>query len=597
MSIEIYEFSQFRLDIVLRSLFYRNTLVPLAPKTFDILRLLVQRKGQLVSKDELIKEIWPDQFVGENNLTVRMSALRKALVRLGESRLIETISGSGYRFVGRVREMSHNEWPHSVRPFRSLAILPFSFEGGCRKFDYLADGIVENLIDALSRLPQLKVMARSTVFRYKGRDLHPQKVGEELGVGAVLIGRISQASNNFSLSAEIISTRDGSFIWGGKYELHPQKNHSLPEEIANELSKTLFVNLSRNEKNLLIKRHTDSSEAYNFYLKGRYFYHNKRSGKDIWKSLKYFKGAIHQDPHYALPYCGLTDCYSTLSFYGLFPPMKMMPKAGAAVLKALELDDLLAEAHTSLGNIKSYFEWDWDGAQREFERALELNPYDPYTYHAYASYLSKLGHLEEALQVLKKARELDPLSLRINAGIAKIYYLARRYDDAIKQCFETLEIDAAFAPATGVLGMTYLQKDAYKDAIREFKRLIAYAAGEYKFSNVKNKQSRKKIVFSESDPEVIALLAQAYALCGRPAEARAIVNGLINLTKARYVEPHAIALVYSALGDKDKAFEWLERAYDDRSPVLTYIKVWPKMDSLRSDPRYVKLITRMRLQP
>lgn len=595
MIIEGYKFGDFRIDIILRRLIRHEEIIPLSSKTFDILKLLVQRHGQIVAKEELISRVWPKQFVEENNLTVRMSALRKALGESPENRLIETVSGQGYRFVARVQAELRGDSESQGGGFRSLAILPFINQGNQQKLKYICEGIVEGLINSLSQLPQIKVMSYSTASRYEGRDNDPQAIGEELKVEAVLVGRISVDGGNLHISAELINASDGSNVWGARFSLGYSELSEIQDQIAGDLSANLRLKLTGRQKSQLVKRYTDDAEAYHLYLKGRYYYNNKRSVQGIQKAITYFKRAIKKDPNYAVAYTGLTDCYITISSYGLIPPKRIMPRAKAAVLKALKIDGSLGEAHSSLANILTDFEWDWRGAQKEYERAIELNPNHAHGHHVYANYLAKIGRMDQAIDELKKAKELDPLSLHINVGLGKLYYMARRYNDSITLCFETLDIEPGFAPANGVLGLIYLQQGLYEEATEGFKKVVAFSAGDYATSTKDSKATQAQIVFSECDPEVLAFLGLVYALDGNTSEARGLVNGLINMSKVRYVEPHTIALIYMGLGDKDSAFEWLEKAFKVRSMTLTYIKVWPLLDPLRSDPRYSDLVIRMGL--
>ena len=592
MVTEVYKFGEFRLDVVERRLYRREVPVQLPSKTFDILKLLVERKGDVVTKEELIRRVWPGQFVEEGNLTVRMSALRKALDESPEYRFIETVSGHGYRFVARIRE----ERGSGVEAFRSLAILPLAVEGNQQRLNYISEGIVESLINSLSRLPNLKVMARSTVFGYRANHKDPQVVGEELRVEAVLTGRISQVNDSMIVSVELVDARDGSQVWGARYRRRTSELFALQEDVANELALNLRPKLTGIAVSPQWRGQTGDSEAYRLYLKGRYFFNNQRSVQGIKKAITFFRRAIKKDANLASAYSGLTDCYITISMYGLAPPKTVMPKAKAAALQALKLDDSLGEAHASLATIKANYDWDWGAAKAQYQRALELNPNLAHARHAYANYLAKVGQTDEAIAELEKARALDPLSLNVNVGLAKMYYLAGRYDEGLRQCIETLEIDPDFAPANGVAGMIRMKQGLYEEAIAEIKRLISFSSGGYELDEG-DERPRKRVVFPGSDPEAVALLGHVYAVSGKVSAARKILNSLIGMSKARYVEPHAVALVYAGLGDKEGAFDWLEKAFKDRSTTLTYIKVWPEFDSLRPEPRYADLVRRMGLPP
>lgn len=596
MSSDNYNFGEFSLNTVTRRLLHKGLPLPLPPKTFDILKLLVQRSGRVVAKEEIMRRVWSGQFVEDNNLTVRVSAIRRALNESPGNRLIETVPGHGYRFTARVLEERSSGQPHQGGGIRSLAVLPFAVGEGQQRLNYISEGIADGLISRLSQLPNLKVMARNTVFRFTAGGKDPQEVGEELGVEAVLAGRIRLANDKLNLSAELIDVGDGSYVWGAKYARNFANLVGLQDEIAGELWNNLRVELTGAEKSRLTTRHTDSSPAYHLYLKGRYFYNNKRTVKGIRKALSFFKRAVKTDPTYAHAYSGLTDCYVTLSGYGLVPPRRVMQKARTYVLKALELDNSLGEAHASLAGIKADFEWDWEGARRECARALDLSPGNAHVHYAFANFLSKTGELGQAISQLKKAAELDPLSLNINIGLSKLYYFSGNFDEAVRRCHETLEIEPDFAPVNGMLGLIYLQRNQYAQAVRQLKKAIPYSAGDFRADRRDRRGGLRPTARYESDPETIGFLGYAYARAGRRREAKKVLNGMLAMAGTRYVEPHAVALVYIGLGDNDPAFEWLERAYSDRSQVFSYIKVLPLLDPIRSDSRYEDLLRRMRLK-
>ena len=595
MPAEVYSFAEFRLDIVERRVFRNGTPLQLPPKIFDILKLLVQRSGRIVTKKEIIKRVWPEIFVEENNLTVRMSQLRKALSDCAERRLIETVPGSGYRFVARVREEQKSGSDRPADSYRSLAVLPFAVAGNQQKLGYISEGVVETLVKDISRLPHMKVMAPSTVSRYSSERSDPQAAGQDLGVEVVLIGRLKKVNDNLMIGVELIDVSDGSYIWGASYRVALSDLFKLQNEIVADLSASLRLKFSEGERARLSRRQTWDSEAYHHYLKGRYFYNNKRSVQGIQKAIAYFTRAIARDRNSALGYSGLADCYTMLSSIGWAAPKKMMPKAKAAAIKALKIDPTLPEAHVSLAGILANYEWDWEGAKKEYDLARRLNPSGAHTLQMHANYLAKVGQAEQGIESVKRARAIEPWSLSLSLALGRHYYLARRYNAAIKQCQETLEMDPGYGSANGVLGAIYLQRNLYDQAASEFKKLIAFSAGSYE-APVKEKR-RQKIVFSGADPEAVGSLGLAYALAGKTGPARRILHVLMDVSKVRYVEPHTVALVYMGLGDKDSAFEWLGRAYRDRCTTLTYLKVWPILEPLRSDPRYSAMVRSMGLQP
>ncbi len=456
-----YEFGRFRLDPEEHLLLRNGKPVALTPKVFDILLVLIRNSGHVVEKGELMRAVWPDSFVEENNLTVNMSALRKALgTGHAERQYIETVPKRGYRFFANVREV-RGESPDLVEEYAgarliteekssvrrdqaitSLAVLPLVNASADPQMEYLSDGITETIINSLAQLPQLRVMARSTVFRYKGREADPQAVGHELGVGAVLTGRVSQVGESLIISMELVDVAHGWQLWGEQYNRNPADIFALQEEIAREISGKLRLRLTGEQQQRLTKRYTESTEAYQAYLRGRYHW-NKYTREGLKKGTAYFQQAIDLDPGYALAYAGLADSYYRLSNLYL-PPREAMPKAKAAAMKALEIEEMLAEAHASLGLVRFWYEWDWQGAEREYKRAIELNPGYAIAPLWYGLQLMALGRFDDALAEMKRAQDLDPLSLVINTNLGGTLYRARRYDQAIEQCRRTLEIDSSF---------------------------------------------------------------------------------------------------------------------------------------------------------
>ncbi len=458
----------------------------------------------------------------------------------------------------------------------SLAVLPFVNVSGDPNTEYLSDGIAESLIINLSQLPHLKVISLSSVLRYKGREIDLQSVGRDLGVRAVLVGRLVQRGDSLSIGAELVDSRDKSHIWGEQYNRKFADILSVQEELSREISEELRLQLSGEEKQRLSKRFTSNNDAYQDYLHGRYYW-NKRTLEGFKRAIGYFDRAIQKDPNYALAYSGLADCFSTrgLREWDL-PPRDAFPKAKAAATKALAIDDTLAEAHTSLAFAIWYYDWDWPAAEAKFKRALELNANYPVAHQWYGSYLSSMGRHGEAIAEKKRAVELDPLSLVMNRSAGWTFYFARHYDEAIEQYQKTLELDPNFTLAHLWLGEAYKQKGMHEQAIAELQRAM---------------------VLSGEDHAKLAALGHAYAFSGRRAEATKILEKLEEMSKRSYVPPYDFAVIFAGLGDKDKAVEWLQKAYEDRSAYLVYLNVEPVWDSLRSDPRFTDLLQRMRLVP
>jgi serine/threonine-protein kinase len=455
----------------------------------------------------------------------------------------------------------------------SIAVLPFENQNRDPETEYLSDGVTESIINSLTQLPNLKVIARSSVFRYKGKDADPIAVGNQLGVRAVLTGRIMRRGDELTISTELIDVRDNKQLWGEQYNERLSDLLSLPRDIAGKITGNLRLKISGEEHNRMMKHYTDNPEAYQLYLKGR-FYWNKRTGEAIKTSIEYFNQAIEKDPGYALAYAGLADCYVVPA--NPQPPSEKMPKARAAAMRALELDETLAEAHTTLARVLAVYDWDWTGAEKEFKRAIELNPRYAIAHQWYGSYFEETGRHNEAIAEERRALELDPLSLTINFELGLAFYYARDYDRAIEQFQKTLELDPNFPPLHQFFPAAYEQKGMYGEAIAGFQKAIPLKGGsEWSFS--------------------MAGLSHVYAVSGKKSEARLVLDELKQLSGREYVPAYSIALVYAGLGEKDQAFAWLEKAYAEHSFNMAWLKVEPRWDSLRSDPRFADLLRRVGL--
>ncbi|HKA17437.1 MAG TPA: protein kinase [Blastocatellia bacterium] len=453
----------------------------------------------------------------------------------------------------------------------SLAILPLINEGGDPDTEYLSDGITESIINHLSQLPKLRVMARNTVFRYKGRDVNPQRVGEELGVRATLTGRVLQRADVLIIKVELVDSADGSHLWGEQYNRQLSDIFSIEEEISKEISDKLRLKLSGAEKKRLTKRYTENTRAYQNYLKGR-FYWNKRTSEGLTKGIEHFKQAIELDPGYALAFAGLADSYNILASYSALAPREAFPLAKNAASRALELDDKLAEAHTSLAFAKFGYDWDWAGAEREFKQAIHLNPRYSYVYSFYSVLLAALGRFDEALAHANYAQEVDPLSLPINTNVGWILYLTRRYDEAIRQYEKTIDLDDGFALAHRRLAQTYQQIQRYNRADAEY---------------------RKAAALSPDDLELLTARGHFYATVGDVKRVNEILKQLELFAKTRYVPSYLVARIYLGLLEIDRVFELLEKALDERYGYLAYLYVEPMFDLVRDDPRFVDLAHRV----
>ena len=454
----------------------------------------------------------------------------------------------------------------------SLAILPMMNASNKPEMEYLSDGITESIINTMSQLSNLKVMARSTVFRYKGKEVDPQEVGSALDVRAVLSGTVLQLGQNLIIKAELVNVEDGSQLWGEHYNREPNDILAIQEEISREIAAKLRLKLSGEQKKRLGKRPTKNTDAYQLYLKGRYFW-NKRTEEGLTRGIECFNQAIEADPSYALAYVGLADSYNMLATYNLSSPPTVLTRAKAAAERALEIDNQLADAHTSLAKVKTDYDWDWPGAEESFKRALELNPNYATAHHWYALHLMAMGQFEESAAEIKLAQQLDPLSLSINASTGLPFYWSRRYEKAIERFRRTLELELSFPLAHVLLGQAYAQKGMFGEAIAELSR-----AREL-----------------DGTPRARAILAYTLAVAGQREEASMILAELQEMASDKYVSPYFIGLIYTALGDQDKALTWLENAYEERSGWLVWLNVDPKLDSLRSDARFVELVKRVGL--
>ena len=670
----IYEFGPFRVDALRRLLLREGNPVRLPAKAFEILLVLLEGKGRLVEKDELMRRVWPDAVVEENNLTVNISALRRSLGESpGEHRYVVTVPGRGYQFVAdvrqhdgeeRARESQQERLPNQgvaeisaerasrngeANPFSqsrswglgsglaqiaapqtndaahirrtsseeyivsqlrrhkhlavllpaallattifvsylaysrylagrskagitSIAVLPFVNETGDPDAEYLSDGISESLINSLSQLPGVKVIARSSAFKYKGTEVDLKEVAKSLGVEAILIGRITERGENLSISVELVNASDKTQLWGEHYDRKMSDLLAIQREIADEIVEKMKLKVSGAEKGAP-KHYTESNEAYQLYLKGR-FYWNKRTAEALKKSIENFNQAIDKDPRFALAYAGLADCYVVPA--NRLAPREAMPKAKAAAIRAVELDETLAEAHASLGRVLAAYDWDWASAEKEYKRAIELNPRYAVAHQWYGGWFQAMGRNNEAISERKRAQELDPLSSVINFELGLAFYYARDYDHAIEQFQKTLELDHNFPPALNFLPAAYEQKGMYSEAVAQFKKAIPLTGGsEWTLSR--------------------AGLGHVYAVTGKKSEARTVLNELKQSAKQEYLPAPSVALIYAGLGEKDQAFAWLDKGYEDRSFQMQWIKIEPRWDSLRSDPRFQDLLRRVGL--
>jgi TolB-like protein/Flp pilus assembly protein TadD len=462
----------------------------------------------------------------------------------------------------------------SNRSFNSIAVLPFQDMSPQRDQEYFCDGITEEIINTLTHVGNLKVIARTSCFVFKGKYEDIREIGRKLDVETLLEGSVRKAGNKLRITAQLIQVADGSHLWSERYDRDLEDIFAVQDEISLAIVDNLKIKLLGDEKTAIMKHHTDNLEAYNLYLKGRYYW-NKRTKDDLRKSINYFEESINIDIAFALAYAGLADSYIVLGEWWYYPPNEVFPKAKKAAMKAVELDYELAEAHNAMGAIKRDYEWDWFAAEKEYLKAIELNPNYPTAYQWYSEYLSIMGRHDEAIENIIHAQELNPLSpILYTLGGYLIYHNAKQYDQAISQCQKALEIDSNYIFAYNALARNYIAKKMYEEAITAVKK-TAFLSDGGSLSNT--------------------LLAQAYALSGKRNEAEVVLNMLVENSNKIYTSETMIAIIYIALNMKDKALEWLEKAYLNRNFGLIYLNESPTFDNLRTEPKFQTLIKKMGL--
>jgi DNA-binding winged helix-turn-helix (wHTH) protein/tetratricopeptide (TPR) repeat protein len=579
-----YEFGPFQMDPSKRLLTSHDEPLPLTPKAFDILLVLVERAGEVLEKEELLKLVWPDTVVEEGNLTFNIHALRKALgERPSEHKYILTIPGRGYCFVADTRKVpaatiddsGSAAVPPRLKnpPLTSLAVLPFKSPGHGPEDEYLGLGIADALITRLSGLRQVVVRPTISVRKYAVMDGSPDVIGRELAVESILEGSIRRSGDRIRVTVQLISVRDGSELWAEKFDERFTDVFAVEDRVSARVAEALKIRLTGPEIDLLRKRYTVNADAFQAYLKGRYYW-NKRTRDGIKKGIEHFDNAIEQDPLYALAYAGLADCYSLLSMHGVLEPREAFTRAKAAAVRALEIDDQLAEAHASLAYASLYYEWDWAGAEREFKRSIDLNPNYATAHHWYHEYLVLRGRIVEATEEIRKAQELDPLSPAINAALVLPLLNSGQYERGVYGLKRVIELEPGFYRSHLFLGIAYVLMRQYEMAFKELNEALS---------------------LSENSTRAVAALGWAYAVAGRRDEARAMMDELERRMQERYVPPYSMAIIYTALGEKDRAFEWLERGFEARDEFMTRLGIAIELNSLRSDPRFGDLADRVGL--
>jgi len=573
------------------------------PKAMQVLTCLAAQPGKVVSKEDLIETVWAETHVTDDVLTGCISALRRAFEDNPRTpAFIQTIPKSGYRLIAPVSAVNGNDQPAVagtkaskkpawlagaalvvlaaslgfwfLRPARaidSVAILPFTNSGADPNTEYLSDGITESIIDSISQLPNLRVMAWTTVARYKSQTKDPLAIGGELGVKSVLTGKIVQSGNQLQIQTELVDLATGSRLWGEQYTRQLSDVIPLQKEISLRISEKLRLKLSGADEQKLKKNTTADPEAYTLYLKGRYFW-NKRSEEGMRKAISYFQQAIDRDPGYALAYAGLADAYNLGDDWGSTPPSESFPRAKAAALRALDLDDSLAEAHTSLAFVKANYDWDFPGAEEEFQRAIALNPNYATAHQWYAMYLVPMRRFAEAEREIKVAQDLDPLSLIISLGVGEIFEWERNYDAAFRQYQKTLELDPSFIGTYGHLSTIYEHKGMYREAV----------------------EAAKKVAVLKGNNDEVSEMERVFRKNGYPGlDQMNLRRDFEAQAQGKYVRSSEIAENYLRTGNKPQALHWLEKAFEERDSSLVFLPIDAEFDSLRSDPQFQELLKKI----
>lgn len=597
--------------------------VRLEPKVMQVLVCLARGAGDVVEKEHLIRAVWPDTFVTDDALTRCISELRKTFEDdAREARVIQTIPKIGYRLVAPVREAARPAMervaPHVPPPqptaqpapvlsparqprpqvlwvvgvclaiamalaavlwlhrhassipresINSIAVLPFTNGTSDPGIDYLSDGIAMSVSNGLAKIPSLKVISQASTSYYRGQRINPTLVGEQLGAQVLVTGRMLKKGENLVVNIELIQARDNSHLWGAEYERSANEVMALEEELARDIISHLQIRPSQTPAPSL-KRHVSNNESYQLYLQGRYLW-NQRTPEAIDKSIDYFQKAIAKDPESALAYAGLADAYNLLSDYNSVPPREAFPKAKAAALKALSLDDSLAEAHTSLAMVKCTYDWDAPGAEAEFQRAIALNPSYATAHHWYSLLLLTMGKQAEARNEAQKAADLNPLSPIINSNLAKIDIHEKRFDDAQKISQKLLDLDPQSPITYGTLADLHLEQGNCPATLADIDKLQAIAPGHV---------------------NTYFMAGETFARCGQKPKARDLARKLEELARKQYVAPSSLVAIYAWLGDNDRAFAFLEKGLEVRDDGVLHAKDEPACASLRADPRFQKFL-------
>ena len=652
VSPKLVRFGIYEVDLRTSELWKQGRKIKLQEQPCRILAILLERRGDVITREELRKRLWSDDtFVDfDHSLNTAIMRLREALNDSSDNpRFIETLPRHGYRFIAPFEEVgsSQAEKPKqegtasriespldfpvpdvgakstaqtasksletgritsrrgmvlaglaavlvvtllalALRSRRtasednsqsgriqSLAVLPFENLSLDKDQQYFTDGMTDELIAHLAKIRSLRVISRTSSMEYKDTHKPLSEIARNLQVDAVVEGTVLRSGNKVRITAELVQVATDRHLWAESYESQLGDVLALQSQVASAIVREIRINLTPEEQQRLASTHSVSAEGYEDYLKGRYYW-NKRSQEALTKAIEYFQLATEKDPNYALAYAGLADSYSIIgsAIIGTVPSMEVAPKAKAAAVRALQLDDTLAEAQTSLATVRFNYDWDWTGAAKGFQRAIELNPSYATAYQRYSLYLMAMGRTEESLAQMNRARDLDPLSISTNFSLGWRLYMARKYDQAVEQLQNTLEMDPNFTLPRMVLGQAYEQKGAYPQALVEL---------------------QKAVRLSHDSPPMLGALGHAYGASGNRAGAEKILAQMKEESKDEYVSPFYVALVYAGLHENNDALDWLEKAFRDRSNAIAFLKVEPELDSLRSLPRFQSLLAQLRL--
>ena len=567
----IVRFGAFELDEESGELRNSRGNIRLQEQPLQILQILLEHPGKVISREGLRQRIWPsDTFVDfDHGINNAIKRLREALGDTAETpHFIETLPRRGYRFIAQTESVEPKE-----RRIQSVAVLPLENLSRDPEQEYFADGLSEALITMLAKIGDLRVVSRTSAMQYKGVHKPLREIARELEVDMIVEGTVLRAGRRVRITAQLIDALKESHLWAESYERDLRHVLSLQAEIAQSVAREIQIKLTPQERAQLAEAQTVDPDAYEAYLKGRYYW-NKRSGDSISKGASCFQQAIERDPKYAAAYSGLADCASSAGWFAYLRPEDGFGKGRILARKAIEIDRGLAEAHASLGWALTHYDYDFEAAEREYERSIELNPRYATTHEWFGLLLGPLGRFEEAFTEFKRAVRLDPLSLIIHAAFAWTYYCARLYDESIEQCNRILDLDPNFTPAWYALGAPMMLKGKHNDAISAFQKGVELSscAGAY-----------------------VGGLGWAFAKVGRRNEALAILDELFRkIADGKYVMATQVAIIYAELQQKDEAISWLEKGYQERSPWMVYLNTDPRYDVLRSDPRFCDLLRRMK---